>query len=53
MCHWTHTGDMEADDFPSFGAFQRTLELRCDAGEPGVISWTPDANTPDTVYYQV
>ncbi|GLV32775.1 skeletor [Carabus blaptoides fortunei] len=52
LCHWTHTGDREADDFQSFGAFQRTLELRCDTGEPGVITWTPDADTPDTVYYQ-
>jgi len=27
------------------------LTLKCDAGEPGVISWKPDRNTPDTVYY--
>lgn len=53
LCHWTHQGDSDADDYPSFGAYQRTLELKCDQGEPGVIQWTPDANTPDTVYYQV
>lgn len=53
LCHWTHQGDDDADDYPSFGAYQRTLELKCDQGEPGVIQWTPDANTPDTVYYQV
>ncbi|XP_018574993.1 protein Skeletor, isoforms B/C-like, partial [Anoplophora glabripennis] len=52
LCHWTHTGDAEADDFDSFGAYQRTLELKCDPGEPGVIQWTPDKDTPDTVYYQ-
>lgn len=52
MCHWTHQGDSDADDFESFGAYQRTLELKCDQGEPGVIQWTPDKNTPDTVYYQ-
>ncbi|KAJ8933618.1 hypothetical protein NQ314_013908 [Rhamnusium bicolor] len=52
LCHWTQTGDLEADDFESFGAYQRTLELKCDQGEPGVIQWTPDRNTPDTVYYQ-
>nr|XP_023024529.1 protein Skeletor, isoforms D/E-like [Leptinotarsa decemlineata] len=52
LCHWTQTGDLEADDFQSFGAYQRTLELKCDQGEPGVIQWTPDADTPDTVYYQ-
>ncbi|CAG9821915.1 unnamed protein product [Phaedon cochleariae] len=53
LCHWTQTGDLEADDFQSFGAYQRTLELKCDQGEPGVIQWTPDSNTPDTVYYQL
>lgn len=53
LCHWTHQGDSDADDFESFGAYQRTLELKCDEGEPGVIQWTPDENTPDTVYYQV
>lgn len=40
-----------ADDYQSFGAYQRTLTLKCDAGEPGVITWKPDRNTPDTVYY--
>ncbi|KRT85048.1 hypothetical protein AMK59_2339, partial [Oryctes borbonicus] len=52
LCHWTHQGDTDADDFESFGAYQRTLELKCDQGEPGVIQWTPDEDTPDTVYYQ-
>uniref|UniRef100_A0A6P7FTC9 Protein Skeletor, isoforms B/C isoform X1 n=1 Tax=Diabrotica virgifera virgifera TaxID=50390 RepID=A0A6P7FTC9_DIAVI len=50
-CYWTPTSDMDADDFPSFGAYQRSLELKCDQGEPGFIQWTPDKNTPDTVYY--
>lgn len=53
LCHWTHQGDTDADDFESFGTYQRTLELKCDQGEPGVLQWTPDKNTPDTVYYQV
>lgn len=52
LCHWIHQGDQEADEFDSFGAYQRTLELKCDPGEPGVIQWTPDKDTPDTVYYQ-
>ncbi|KAJ8942165.1 hypothetical protein NQ318_002555 [Aromia moschata] len=52
LCHWTLTGDREADDYESFGAFQRHLELKCDKGEPGVVQWTPDKHTPDTVYYQ-
>ncbi|KAL3267917.1 hypothetical protein HHI36_007055 [Cryptolaemus montrouzieri] len=52
LCHWTQKGDVESDEFASFGAYQRTLELKCDQGEPGVIQWTPDENTPDEVYYQ-
>ncbi|XP_055923228.1 protein Skeletor, isoforms B/C isoform X2 [Eupeodes corollae] len=52
LCNWTPDPDgPPADDFQSFGAYQRTLTLECDDGEPGVITWTPDRNTPDTVYY--
>ncbi|KAL7731006.1 hypothetical protein ACLKA6_014229 [Drosophila palustris] len=52
LCNWTPDVDgPPADDYQSFGAYQRTLTLKCDAGEPGVISWKPDKNTPDTVYY--
>ncbi|XP_017874479.1 PREDICTED: protein Skeletor, isoforms B/C [Drosophila arizonae] len=52
LCNWTPDVDgPPADDYQSFGAYQRTLTLKCDAGEPGVISWKPDRNTPDTVYY--
>lgn len=28
------------------------MTLKCDEGEPGIITWQPDNNTPDTVYYQ-
>lgn len=28
------------------------MTLKCDEGEPGIITWTPDDNTPDTVFYQ-
>ncbi|CAH0554432.1 unnamed protein product [Brassicogethes aeneus] len=52
LCHWTPDSDVDADDFDSFGEYQRYLKLKCDVGEPGVITWTPDRNTPDTVYYQ-
>ncbi|XP_057657689.1 protein Skeletor, isoforms B/C isoform X1 [Diorhabda carinulata] len=52
LCNWVATGDLDADDYPSFGAYQRSLELKCDPGEPGFIEWTPNKNTPDTVYYQ-
>ncbi|KAI8117583.1 isoforms D/E, Protein Skeletor, partial [Lucilia cuprina] len=52
LCNWTPDIDgPPADDYQSFGAYQRTLTLKCDPGEPGVITWKPDQNTPDTVYY--
>ena len=34
-------------------AYQASLESTCQAGQPGVLVWTPDENTPDLVYYQV
>jgi hypothetical protein len=53
ICNWTpDIKGPEVDEFPSFGAYQRSLTLKCDEGEPGIITWTPDENTPDTVYYQ-
>ncbi|XP_037940918.1 protein Skeletor, isoforms B/C isoform X3 [Teleopsis dalmanni] len=52
LCNWTPDVDgPSADDYQSFGAYQRTLTLKCDPGEPEVITWKPDHNTPDTVYY--
>lgn len=52
LCNWTPNQDgPDADEFQSFGAYQRTLTLICENGEPGIITWTPDSKTPDTVYY--
>lgn len=52
-CHWASDLDgPSADDYSSFGAYQRSLTLKCDEGEPGIITWQPDDNTPNTVYYQ-
>lgn len=28
------------------------MTLKCESGDPGFITWRPDHNTPDTVYYQ-
>ncbi|XP_061941831.1 protein Skeletor, isoforms B/C isoform X4 [Apis cerana] len=53
LCNWLPDQNQPlADDFTSFGAYQRTLTLECDHGEPGIVEWTPDEDTPDTVYYQ-
>ncbi|XP_058807358.1 protein Skeletor, isoforms B/C [Phymastichus coffea] len=52
-CNWTPDQNLPpADEFSSFGAYQRTLTLICEPGEPGIVTWVPDENTPDTVYYQ-
>ena len=37
----------------TFADYFATLQQVCEAGQPGVLEWTPDKNTPDTVYYQV
>lgn len=53
ICNWTpDINGPTADEYPSFGAYQRSLTLKCDEGEPGIITWTPDRDTPNTVYYQ-
>ncbi|XP_066581396.1 protein Skeletor, isoforms B/C [Prorops nasuta] len=53
FCFWKPDPNQPpADEFSSFGAYQRTLTLHCDSGLPGILQWTPDKNTPDTVYYQ-
>jgi len=52
LCEWVENPSQPADGFDSFGAYQRTLQLDCQEGQPGILQWTPDANTPDTVYYQ-
>ncbi|XP_038219632.1 protein Skeletor, isoforms B/C isoform X2 [Zerene cesonia] len=53
LCNWTPDSEgPSADEFPSFGAYQRSLTLVCEEGNPGVVTWIPDKNTPDTVYYQ-
>nr|XP_012143915.1 PREDICTED: protein Skeletor, isoforms B/C [Megachile rotundata] len=53
LCNWVpDQSQPPADEFATFGAYQRTLTLECDPGEPGIVTWTPDENTPDTVYYQ-
>lgn len=40
----------------SKSAYEEALSrssLTCAPGEPGILRWTPDESTPDTVFYQV
>jgi len=52
LCEWREDPQQPADSFSSFGAYQRSLTLDCKEGQPGIIQWTPDRDTPDLVYYQ-
>ena len=52
LCEWKEDEKQPANFFTSFGAYQRSLSLFCQEGQPGILQWTPDRNTPDTVYYQ-
>ncbi|XP_053619754.1 protein Skeletor, isoforms B/C isoform X3 [Plodia interpunctella] len=53
LCNWTpDPNGPGADEYPSFGAYQRSLTLECEPGNPGIVTWTPDRSTPDTVFYQ-
>ncbi len=55
LCEWQSTGAALPDEFDTFEEFRdRSLTRVCTGGgTPGILTWTPDANTPDTVYYQV
>ena len=37
----------------SLQMYTDSLSTTCRAGSPGTLQWTPNADTPDTVYYQV
>jgi len=52
LCEWKEDVKKPASRFTSFGAYQRSLSLYCQEGQPGIVQWTPDRRTPDTVYYQ-
>ena len=41
------------DSCGSQAAYTAALVSFCKSGSVGVLEWTPDENTPDTVYYQV
>ena len=55
MCEWRSTGSKPADDFKTFRDYRdKSLERFCDPPEePASLTWTPDENTPNLVYYQV
>ncbi|XP_022086676.1 protein Skeletor, isoforms B/C-like [Acanthaster planci] len=52
LCRYIDDGS-HPDDFESFGGYQAHLTLDCNERViGGLLEWTPDSSTPDTVYYQ-
>ncbi|XP_022665167.1 protein Skeletor, isoforms B/C-like isoform X2 [Varroa destructor] len=51
-CEWKHKTIDLAEEVDTFEEYKATLRLQCDPGQPGTFFWTPDGNTPNTVYYQ-
>ena len=52
-CEYQNIDSDRSSEFTSFEEYLATLRLECDEGEGGTFRWTPDENTPDTVYFQV
>ena len=52
-CEYQNIDTDRSAEFDTFGEYVTTLELVCEDGTAGTFTWTPDENTPDTVYYQV
>ena len=55
LCEYRSTGTALADDFKTFREYRdKSLERSCESPEESAsFTWTPDADTPDLVYYQV
>lgn len=55
LCLWSvreGTDSRRSDDFHTFIQFRNSLNYSCEYGQPGLLLWTPNASTPDIVYYQ-
>ncbi|XP_050530488.1 protein Skeletor, isoforms B/C [Daktulosphaira vitifoliae] len=39
------------DNFMTFKEFNRTLQMKCEPGEPAILEFKPNTSWPDTVYY--
>ncbi|KAK0396910.1 hypothetical protein QR680_001908 [Steinernema hermaphroditum] len=55
QCVWSRRNENEdADKYNSFQEFKQSLQLKCVGGadSAGTLVFTPDHDTPDTLYYQ-
>lgn len=56
LCLWSHEGvdDDDPDKYNSFIEYRRSLKLKCiETSKAATFQFTPTAETPDTLYYQV
>ncbi|KPM09787.1 Skeletor, isoforms D/E-like protein 2 [Sarcoptes scabiei] len=58
LCEWRISRELDSKKSSetisnTFDEFKKTLKLECDKnGDPGVLQFTPDQNTPNEIYYQ-
>ncbi|GFS53768.1 cytochrome b561, DM13 and DOMON domain-containing protein At5g54830 [Nephila pilipes] len=53
LCQWRVSDeDPEYSVSTSFADSTSPITLACEPGNPAKLVWTPDANTPDILYYQ-
>uniref|UniRef100_A0A914YE09 DM13 domain-containing protein n=1 Tax=Panagrolaimus superbus TaxID=310955 RepID=A0A914YE09_9BILA len=54
LCMWIQQNvDDNPDSYNSFAEYRKTLKLKCDENiPPAVFMFTPNASTPDVIYYQ-
>ena len=52
LCEYTSCSGADSTTFKEYK--NKALSLLCERPEePGILTWKPDADTPDLVYYQV
>ncbi|XP_055339701.1 protein Skeletor, isoforms B/C-like [Paramacrobiotus metropolitanus] len=53
LCLWKElTNNVKPEDYSNFFGYKRQLGFVCESGQPGILEFTPDATTPDVVFYQ-
>ena len=56
LCLWSYPVDFDQrktdSTFHTFLQFRSSLNYSCERGSPALLHWTPNASTPDVVYYQ-
>ncbi|KAH7942278.1 hypothetical protein HPB49_022611 [Dermacentor silvarum] len=50
FCEYKETS--ESNTATTADEYKKSVRKTCEHGDPGRFTWTPDANTPDLVYYQ-